>query len=126
VKVKNLHLIISVCIIIPAAIVYGLMPNGFLDNMFQFSFANADLANIFRAIMGLYIAMAIFWIVGIKRSEFWIPATLSNILFMLGLASGRTISILFDGPASPIFVIALFTEIILAIWGIVNLKNYKE
>jgi thiol:disulfide interchange protein len=101
------------------------MPNGILNDMFQFNFAKTDLANIFRAIMGVYLAAAMFWIVGIKKSDFWIPATLSNILFMLGLAFGRIISILFDGPGSHVFILALIAEIILAIWGIVNLRNYK-
>lgn len=101
------------------------MPNGIPGNIFHFKFEDVDLASIFRALMGLYIAMAIFWLIGIIKSEFWIAATLSNILFMAGLAFGRIVSILFDGTPSYIFLAGLAGEILLAIWGISNLKKYK-
>ena len=74
--------------------------------------------------MGLYIGMAIFWIVGIRKPKYWNSATLSNVLFMSGLAFGRTINIILDRTVSPIFAMALIAEIILAIWGISNLRKY--
>lgn len=125
-KTKNLHLLISVCIIVPIAIAYGLMPGGILKDIFTFQSWTPDLANVFRATMGLYIAMSIFWIIGIIRSRFWLAATLSNILFMSGLAFGRMISIVIDGIPSNIFLFGLILEIILAAWGIINLKKYRD
>ena len=124
-KKKNLHLFISICIIVPVAIVYGLMPNGVTGEIYKSYLWTPDLANVFRAIMGLYIAMSVFWIIGIIRSRFWIAATLSNILFMMGLALGRIASIVLDGIPSTIFLIGLIVEIILAAWGTINLKKYK-
>jgi len=44
---------------------------------------------------------------------------------MAGLALGRIISILLDGIPSNIFLGGLTVEILLAIWGIINLKRYK-
>jgi hypothetical protein len=101
------------------------MPDGFLENIFHFKFDKPELSGIFRTIMGLYIAMAIFWFVGIIRSKFWVAATMSNILFMAGLAIGRIISILLDGLPSNIFLAGLIGEILLALWGIINLKKYR-
>jgi hypothetical protein len=79
--------------------------------------------------MGLYIAMAAFWFIGIIKSHFWIASTIANILFMGGLAIGRIISIVFDGSPSVIFLIGLILEMLLAIWGIINLnldKRYRR
>ena len=124
-KKKNLHLLTSICIIVPIAIVYGLMPNGILKEIFTFQSWTPDLSNIFRALMGLYISMSIFWIIGIIRPRFWVAATLSNVLFMTGLAIGRIVSIVLDGTPSNIFLIGLILEIILAAWGVINLKKYR-
>ena len=124
-KTKNLHLLISILIIVPVALSYGLMPDGFLENIFHFKFESIDLSGIFRALMGLYIGMSIFWLTGIIKPKFWTAATISNVLFMAGLAFGRIISILFDGPSSTIFLVGLIVEILLAVWGIINLKKYK-
>ena len=101
------------------------MPNGILREILKLEFWTPDLANIFRALMGLYIAMSIFWIIGIIKSQFWRAATLSNVLFMLGLALGRIVSILLDGIPSYIFLLGLIIEVILGAWGVINLKKYK-
>ena len=124
-KSKNLHLLISICIIVPVALVYGLAPKRILNEIFKIQFWTPDLSGIFRAIMGLYIAMSIFWIIGIIRPRFWIAATLSNVLFMVGLALGRIVSLILDGIPSYIFLIGIIIEVILAIWGIINLRKYK-
>jgi hypothetical protein len=124
-KFKNLHLVISIVIIVPVALTYGLLPCGFLENIFHIKFENIELSGIFRALMGLYIAMTIFWTVGIFKHGFWIAATLSNVLFMSGLAFGRLVSILFDGIPSPVFLVGLIGEMLLAAWGIFNLRKYK-
>jgi len=125
-KAKNLHLLVSILIIVPVGLAYGLMPNGFLENIFQFKFESIGLAGIFRALMGLYIGMSIFWLIGIIKPKCWTAATLSNVLFMTGLAFGRIVSILLDGIPSTIFLAGLIVEILLAVWGIINLKKYNS
>lgn len=123
---KNYHLILSVILIIPIALVYGLYPAKILPQLFDFTITGADLTNIFRAIMGLYLAMAIFWIIGIVRPQLWYAATMSNIIFMGGLASGRTISLVLDGMPSIYFLVGWVIEIILMVWGIKNLRRYDR
>jgi hypothetical protein len=120
---KNLHLILSVIIIIPIALVYGLLPEKILPHLFDFAVTGTDLSNIFRAIMGLYLAMGIFWIAGIVKPELWRAATIANIFFMSGLAFGRIISMKVDGPPSAYFSMGLAVEALLAVWGIVNLRR---
>jgi Domain of unknown function (DUF4345) len=122
---KNLHLITSTIIIIPVGLTYGLLPSGFFENMFQFDFGSTDLSGMFRAIMALYIAIGIFWLLGIYKSECWFSATISNVLIMSGLAFGRILSLFLDGTPSSIFLAGLIVEILLAAWGIFNLRQYK-
>ncbi|MDB5210842.1 MAG: hypothetical protein JWQ30_1669 [Sediminibacterium sp.] len=122
----NYHLILSVILIIPIALVYGLYPEKILPRLFDFTITGTDLSNIFRAIMGLYLAMAIFWMIGIVRPKFWKAATIANIIFMGGLASGRMISLLMDGMPSIYFLLGLVVELLLAGWGIKNLRRHER
>jgi hypothetical protein len=105
--------------------VYGLIPTNLSAGIFQFKVDSVNLSGIFRALMGLYMAMCIFWFTGIIQPRFWHAATLSNILFMSGLAAGRIISIIVDGMPSSVFLLGLVAEILLMIWGLVNLRNYR-
>lgn len=122
-KSKNLHLIVSVIIIIPIALAYGWCPEKILPKLFAFTVNTTDLVNIFRAIMGLYLAMAAFWIMGIWKPSHWRAATITNIVFMGGLALGRVASMVIDGIPSVYHSAGFFLEIILAVWGIKNLRS---
>ncbi len=124
-KKQHIHLLLSVVIVIPAGITYGLIPNGILQHVLFFHVENPTLSNIFRAIMGLYLGIAAFWIIGILYPTYWKAATLVNILFMSGLAFGRIISMILDGQPSIIFSVGVVGELILAGWGIYNLKKFK-
>ena len=123
---KNLHLIVSIIIIIPIGITYGMIPIGFLKTLFPFEFDDIALTGIFRSIMGLYLAISVFWIIGVVRVKLWRAATLLNVLFMSGLAFGRFVSILFDGLPSSVFIAGLLLEVVLAAWGILNLRKYSN
>jgi hypothetical protein len=75
--------------------------------------------------MGLYLAFTILWILGIVRPIYWKAATISNILFMAGLGFGRIISLLLDGFPSAVFLIGTAGELVLAIFGMIQLQHYK-
>ncbi len=116
---NNFHLIISTAIVIPAAFVYGFNPNLFL----VVDTNTIDEANILKAIMGLYLAFASLWILGIFNQNYWKTATICNMLFMLGLGFGRIISIFFDGFPSIIFILGTVGELVLGFYGIYQLKK---
>ena len=122
---KNLYLVISSAIVIPIAFVYGLFPKTILPQLLDFSVQTTDLTNVFRAIMGLYLAFASLWILGMFKPNYWKVASISNILFMGGLAFGRITSLLLDGFPSAVFLIGTLGELVLAIFGMVQLKHYK-
>lgn len=121
---RNLHLTVSILIIIPIALAYGLYPQMILPLLFDFNVDAINLVNIFRAMMGLYLGMSLIWIMGIIKSKFWITATITNITFMGGLAFGRLVSLAIDGVPGIYFLIGFIVELSLAIWGIKNLKKY--
>ena len=121
-RFKNLHLIISICIVIPTAFVYGFYPNFVL----QVDTNTIDEANILKAIMGLYIAFASLWILGIYNQKYWQTATICNMLFMLGLGFGRIISIIFDGIPSTVFIFGTIGELVLGCYALSTLIKKKN
>ncbi len=121
---QNVHLLLSSIIVIAAALVYGLSPSTVLPELFDFQVQTPDLSNVFRAIMGLYLAFALFWVVGMLRPNLWKAATFSQILFMGGLAFGRILSLFFDGVPSTLFAAGTIGELILAVFGYCQVKIY--
>ena len=126
VAIKNLHLITSIIFIIPIALVYGLYPKITLSQLFDIKVETINLKNIFRAIMGLYLGITAIWIIGVLKPKFWITATLTNIVFMGGLAAGRLLSLVLDGLPSIYFLVGLLVELSFAFWGLRNLKKYGD
>ena len=124
-KYKNLQLTLSAIVVISVSFVYGGNPSVFLPYVFGFDVTGIDLKNIFRAIMGLYLAIGCFWIYGIRNKNYWESATLVNILFMGGLALGRLVSTILDG-ISPQFMVGFILEFIFMLWGIYNLRQHRR
>ncbi|RMB60893.1 DUF4345 domain-containing protein [Dokdonia sinensis] len=122
---KNLHLALSAFIVICMAFVYGAHPSVILPYIFGFEVQNLELKNIFRAVMGIYLAFGGYWVYGILKPNHWRSATIVNILFMGGLAVGRLISTILDGW-SPQYGVGMIAEAVMIFLGIYNLKRYKD
>ncbi len=120
--IKNLHLGLSAAVVFGAAIIYGANPSKILPLFFEFEVENLELKNIFRALMGLYIGFAIYWIIGVRKPAYWRSATISNVVFMGGIAFGRLLSTIIDGVSTP-HTIGMILELIVMMWGIYNLRN---
>lgn len=124
-KSKNLHLLISSTVVILAALVYGFNPSTILPRVFDFEVDSLELKNIFRALMGLYLAFSFYWVLGSLRPKLWKAATLSNILFMGGLGFGRLISLMFDGFSIQ-YGIGMMLEFMMMFWGLYNINFFKN
>ncbi|MCP4306860.1 MAG: DUF4345 domain-containing protein [bacterium] len=101
----------------PIALSYGLMPKMSLPWLFGI---NADAVNtrqIFRAIMGLYLALVAFWLIGALSPSLQVPALWSLVVFMIGLALGRLVSLLLDGWPHPLLFIYMILELAFALIG---------
>jgi Domain of unknown function (DUF4345) len=117
--IDNLHLVISSLIIIPVGLIYGFAPN----LLFNINLNSVDEHNIFKAIMGLYIAFGLLFVLGVFDSRLWKSATIANVFGMFGLALGRIISLFSDGIPSTLFCVGILGEIIL---GAYALYQYKK
>jgi len=123
---KNGHLLISTAMVATAALMYGVVPASVVPQFFDIRVETVDLANVFRAVMCIYLAVSGVWIAGILRPGLWRTATITNILFMASLTSGRIISLIFDGAPSNTLKFALLGELALALYGITQLMRYSR
>lgn len=122
---RNLHLIVTSGSLLIVGLAYGICPNKILPFLLNTNINSVDLNNVFKAIMGLYLGMAFYWIVGIVKLEHWRNATLTSTIFMGSLAIGRIISIIIDGLPSNLILVGTVLELLFMIWGIYNLKRAK-
>lgn len=119
---KNLHLIVSLSIVVPTAIIYG--SPSILPEHLDIQVNTVDLSNMLKAIMCLYLGISLVWIMGIWKSEYWKIATKLNILFMVSLAIGRALSMLMDGLPTGGYVFGIIAEFALGFYSIYQLKKY--
>ena len=126
---ESLFLTLVAVGLIPLGITYGvhpsfnLLPISFLDEV---EINSIDHANIFSGIMGLYVTMAIFWILGAFNKSLTIPALWSLVIFMTGIGVGRAISMITDGMPSNPYLLFLLLEVIFALIGLMFIKSIKS
>ncbi len=113
----------SSVLLVGVALAYGIDPAAVLPTVLGFRVESVGLIHVFRAVMGLYLAMACFWFVGAIRPSVARAAVLSEIVFMGGLGLGRLLSLLLDGWPGPILFAGLVAEFVLAGLGMFVLKN---
>ena len=122
---KNLQLGISATVVILAGLTYGFNPDGALETLLGIGLLDLEVEHVFKAIMGLYLAFGIFWILGILKPLYWKAATLSNVFFMGGIAFGRGLGLLLEGFSLPFFI-AMVLEVVMMSWGYYNLKTERS
>ena len=108
---RSLHLIISLLIVVPTAIIYG--SPSILPEHLDIQVNTIDLSNMLKAIMCLYLGISFIWILGIWKSQYWKAATQLNILFMLSLATGRALSMLTDGTPTGGYIFGIIAEFVI-------------
>ena len=121
---KNLHLFLSLSIVVPTAIIYG--TPSILPVYLDIQVNTVDFSNMLKAIMCLYLGISIVWILGIWKTKYWKTATQLNILFMLSLAIGRMISMLMDGFPTGGYIFGIIAEFVLGSYSIFQLKKYSQ
>lgn len=119
---QNIHLLISVLIVIPTGLSYGFKP----DLQFELYPKTIDEYNFFKGIMGFYLGFSVLWIFGIVKQNLFKTALITNIIFMLGLGFGRTISMLTDGLPTFGYKFGIIGELLLGFYGIYVLSKDWE
>jgi len=120
--IKNLHLLVSLSIVVPTGIIYG-SPTVLPEHL-DIQVETIDLSNMLKAIMCLYIGISLVWILGIWKTEYWKVATQLNILFMLTLATGRALSMITDGFPTGGYIFGIIAEFVIGLYSIYQLKKY--
>ncbi|GAL18676.1 DUF4345 domain-containing protein [Vibrio maritimus] len=110
----------------PIALSYGLMPNLSLPFLFDIDASATNVSHIFRAVMGLYLALVIYWLIGAFGSQLLAQSALQSlVVFMLGLGIGRVVSIVVDGMPHWLLVVYLLLEIGFGAVGLILLRSSK-
>lgn len=95
----------------PIALGYGLVPQVTMPVLYDISPDSVGEVHILRAVMGLYLGMVVFWVLGALRVYLRYAALCSVAVFMLGLAAGRALSLLVDGMPAVMLVVYLLLEV---------------
>ena len=117
--IHKIHLIISVLIVVPVSIFYGFDP----DSQFDIHLNTIDEHNFFKAIMGLYLGFSTLWILGFFKPTYLKTAILTNMFFMLGLGSGRLLSLFLDGTPTFGYIFGTIAELFLGFYSFWLLTN---
>ncbi len=126
-KSIRFYLIFSAAGLLPISLSYGIDPNRILPKLLQIQPIEGDMIHIFRAIMGLYLATIVLWLLGaIRGGPMMRTALISEIAFMSGLAAGRLLDLALDGLPSPMLVAYNVAELVLATWGVFCLKKFDS
>ncbi|NME71656.1 DUF4345 domain-containing protein [Flammeovirga aprica] len=92
------------------ALMYGIQPQWFASMFLENSSITTDASHVLRAVSGLYLSLILFFVYGIFNSKYTDTAIIVTAIFCLGLALGRTFSIVLDGVPSPILVVYVLME----------------
>jgi hypothetical protein len=125
-KKQSLFLILAAVGLTPIALSYGLAPASSLSYLFGIDASGTNTRHIFRSVMGLYLALVAFWLIGAKKADLRIPALWSLVIFMFGLAAGRVLSLILDGQPHPLLVVYLVVEIGFGLVGWKLLADSKQ
>ena len=122
---ESWFLIIASLGLTPIALAYGAVPSVSVPMLYGVEVNDVNTTHIFRAVMGLYLAMVVFWVIGARNDALKVPALYSVVVFMLGLAAGRAVSLLLDGMPNPLLVVYLLLEIGFGVVGLMLVKGQR-
>ena len=122
-NLQKILLLVGAIGLIPIALSYGLIPEQSMAYLYDISVSSINLTHILRAVMGLYLAMLLFWFIGAFNTQLRQAAIYSLIIFMLGLAFGRIISLIIDGVPNSLLLIYLALELLLGVLGLLLVQK---
>ncbi|WP_136798154.1 MULTISPECIES: DUF4345 domain-containing protein [Desulfosediminicola] len=113
-QLKKALLILAFGTILIIGMLYGISPSWFLTTFSTASEpASIDQTHILRAVMMLYIALGLFWLYAAFSDRYRDIGIVILAIFCGGLVAGRILSVVIDGPPSPLFVLYIFMELAL-------------
>lgn len=122
---ESVFLLLAATGVTPIALSYGVLPQVSLSFLFDVDASSTNLMHTFRAIMGLYLGLVVFWIAGARNESLRLAALWSLTIFMLGLAAGRVVSLVIDGMPHFSLVIFLLLELGVGFVGYYLIRQYS-
>ena len=122
-NIRQTFLLITAIGLFPIALSYGLIPQKSLSYLFDITVSDPNSIHIFRAVMGLYLALVIFWFIGAFKIQLRQAALYSLVVFMFGLAAGRILSLIIDGMPHWLLAVYLVLELVFGVLGILLIKK---
>ena len=123
---ESFFLIFSAFGVFLVALAYGALPSFSLPLFYNIEITSNNLSNVFRAVMGLYVAFNIFWVIGALNLSLRLSALWSLFIFYTGAGSGRVLSILLDGAPDIIFTLYLILEIFGSVISFWLIRGFKK
>lgn len=111
--IKRYYLVFACFTVSIIALLYGISPQWFARTFFGISELDINIAHILRAVMCLYLALALFWLFSAFNVKYRNTAVLTTGIFAGGLVTGRIISIFADGQPQPLLILYIAMEFIL-------------
>ena len=118
-KIKKTFLICAFAMVSIIALLYGVSPQWFAGTFLDMPQLDPNIAHILRAVMGLYLALGIFWLYAAFNERYRNTAVLTTAIFAGGLVLGRIVSLFTEGQPAPLLTFYVFAEFMLtplAIW----------
>ena len=125
-RLQSVFLVVTAIGLTPIALIYGISPEKTLQWLFGIDASGVDTRHIFKAFMGLYLALAGFWVAGAIKPDLRYAALWSLFIFMVGLAAGRILSLVLDGWPSGLLNFYLLLELGFGYIGWRLLKGQKS
>lgn len=109
-KIKQAFLIAAFGIVSVIALLYGVSPQWFARTFLDMPLLDRNIAHILRAVMGLYLALGLFWLYAAFTENYRNIAILTTMIFSGGLVTGRIISLFNEGQPAPLLTFYIFAE----------------
>ena len=116
---KKVFLIFAFVAVTIFGLFYGISPTWYVATFLGITDLNPNVAHILRAIAGLYLALAAFWLYAAFNEKYRDAGILTAILFAGGLVAGRCVSLIADGqPALVLLIYGVmeFAVVLVGLW----------
>ena len=110
-QIKKAFLIFSFVAVAIFGLLYGISPRWYAATFLGITDLSPNWAHILRALAGLYLALAAFWLYAAFNDKYGDAGILTAILFAGGLAAGRLVSLIVDGQPAPVLLLYLAAEL---------------
>jgi Domain of unknown function (DUF4345) len=118
-QIKKAYLTFACVAVTIFGLLYGISPTWYAATFLGITDLDPNIAHILRAVTGLYLALAVFWLYSAFNDKYRNAAILTTILFAGGLVAGRCISLILDGQPAPVLLLygaAEFAVVLIGYW----------